>query len=195
MPSGGFRSCGLLFFLACFSSLIAAFLASDFFLARSFSMTCSGAWTTTYPAVSKPARPARPAICWNSRVRRIRCRLPSNFASPVNSTVRIGTLMPTPRVSVPQMTGQQPGLGELLDQAAVLRQHPRVVDADPAAQQLLRVLPKPGAEAEGADPLGDRVLLLGAPALAHDASSSAGGVLDRGRLREVHDVHRRLAWS
>jgi hypothetical protein len=34
--------------------------------------------------------------------------LPSNFASPVNSTVRIGTLMPTPSVSVPQMTRSSP---------------------------------------------------------------------------------------
>jgi hypothetical protein len=58
--------------------------------------------------VSNPARPARPAICRNSRVRSTRDRLPSNFASPVNSTVRIGTLMPTPRVSVPQMTWSWP---------------------------------------------------------------------------------------
>ena len=63
-------------------------------------------------------------------MRSTRCRLPSNFASPVNSTVRIGTLMPTPRVSVPQMTVQQPGLGELLHQPAVARQHPGVVHAD-----------------------------------------------------------------
>ena len=108
VPSGGFLRCGLDFFLASFAALSAAFLASDLALARSFSMTCSGAWTTTYPAVSKPARPARPAIWRNSRVRRIRCRRPSYFASPVNSTVRIGTLMPTPRVSVPQMTVSSP---------------------------------------------------------------------------------------
>ena len=31
-------------------------------------------------------------------------RRPSNFVREVNMTVRIGTLMPTPRVSVPQMT-------------------------------------------------------------------------------------------
>ncbi len=103
VPSGGFLRFGLDFFLG-----LAAFLASDFALARSFSMTCSGACTTTYPAVSKPARPARPAIWRNSRVRRIRCRRPSYLASPVNSTVRIGTLMPTPRVSVPQMTVSSP---------------------------------------------------------------------------------------
>jgi hypothetical protein len=37
------------------------------FSARSFSITCSGACTTTVPDVSNPARPARPAIWWNSR--------------------------------------------------------------------------------------------------------------------------------
>src|SRR5690348_470049 len=54
--------------------------------------------------VSNPARPARPAIWWNSRACRCRVLLPSYLDSAVNSTVRIGTLMPTPRVSVPQMT-------------------------------------------------------------------------------------------
>ena len=108
VPSGGFVSCALLFRLACFSGLSAAFLASAFFFARSFSIVCSGACTTTRPAVSNPARPARPAIWANSRERSTRCRLPSNLASPVNSTVRIGTLMPTPSVSVPQMTCSSP---------------------------------------------------------------------------------------
>ena len=42
VPSGGFFSWGLLFFLG-FDS----FLAADFALAFSFSITCSGAWTTT----------------------------------------------------------------------------------------------------------------------------------------------------
>ena len=47
VPSGGFLSWGLDFFFALFSGLSAAFLAADLALARSFSMTCSGAWTTT----------------------------------------------------------------------------------------------------------------------------------------------------
>ena len=38
----------------------------------------------------------------------MRWRVPSNFARPVINTVRIGTLMPTPRVSVPQMTFNKP---------------------------------------------------------------------------------------
>ena len=33
---------------------------------------------------------------------------PSNLVSPVSTTVRIGTLIPTPRVSVPQMTLSSP---------------------------------------------------------------------------------------
>ena len=37
-----------------------------------------------------------------------RVRVPSYFDSAVKTTVRIGTLMPTPRVSVPQMTLSSP---------------------------------------------------------------------------------------
>jgi hypothetical protein len=75
---------------------------------RSFSTTCSGAWTTTRPEVSYPARPARPAIWWNSRACSSRVLFPSYLDRAVNRTVRIGTLMPTPRVSVPQMTFSSP---------------------------------------------------------------------------------------
>ncbi len=42
VPSGGFRSCGFDFFLG-----FASFLAADLALAFSFSITCSGACTTT----------------------------------------------------------------------------------------------------------------------------------------------------
>ena len=42
VPGGGFLRCGLEFFFA-----FAAFLAADLALAASFSITCSGAWTTT----------------------------------------------------------------------------------------------------------------------------------------------------
>ena len=49
-----------------------------------------------------------PAIWWNSRALSCRIRVPSNFVSAVSSTVRIGTLMPTPSVSVPQMTRSSP---------------------------------------------------------------------------------------
>ena len=46
-PSGAFLSCALDARLARLASLIAAFFAAAFALARSFSITCSGAWTTT----------------------------------------------------------------------------------------------------------------------------------------------------
>ena len=87
-----------------------SFLGSSANFARifAFSTSCSGACATTYPTVSKPARPARPPIWWNSRLRRMRWRRPSNLVSAENSTVRIGTLMPTPSVSVPQITASRP---------------------------------------------------------------------------------------
>ena len=73
-----------------------------------FSISCSGASAMAIPSVSKPARPARPTIWWNSRLRRRRILVPSNLVSWVSTTVWMGTLMPTPRVSVPQMTGRSP---------------------------------------------------------------------------------------
>ena len=69
---------------------------------------------------SRPGRPARRSGGTRGRAAR-RTRLPSYLVSAVNSTVRIGTLTPTPSVSVPQMTFSRPGLGEPLHQAAVLR--------------------------------------------------------------------------
>ena len=165
-------------------------MASDFFFALSFSMTCSGAWTTTYPAVSKPARPARPAIWRNSRVRRIRCRFPSNFASPVNSTVRIGTLMPTPRVSVPQMTRSSPAWASCSTSRRYFGSIPAWWTPIPLRISFDSVLPKPAPNRNAADPGRDR-LLVGALADPRRRQQRRR-VLDRGRLGEVHDVHRRL---
>ncbi len=85
--------------------------------------------------------------------------------------------------------GQQPGLGELLDEAAVLGQHPGVVDADAVAHQLGQGLAEAGAEAEGADAVGDRLLVD----LDLRPLEQRGRVLDRGGLGEVHDVDGRLA--
>ena len=98
-PSGAF-----------FFTILRSFFSSSPALrrSRSFSTSWSGACTTTVPAVSNPARPARPATWWNSRALRWRTRVPSNFDSDVTRTVRIGTLMPTPRVSVPQTTFSSP---------------------------------------------------------------------------------------
>lgn len=98
-PSGAFFRTTLRFFFGSSPAFLTAF---------SFSTTCSGACATTKPAVSKPARPARPAIWWNSRARSVRTRVPSYLVSAVNSTVRMGTLTPTPSVSVPQITFSRP---------------------------------------------------------------------------------------
>ena len=64
-----------------------------------------------------------------------RACVPSYLDSAVNSTVRIGTLMPTPRVSVPQMTFSSPACASRLDEAPVLGQHAGVVHADAVADQ------------------------------------------------------------
>ena len=123
--------------------------------------TCSGACTTTVPTVSKPARPARPAIWWNSRALSSRaCARRRTWSAPVNSTVRIGTLMPTPRVSVPQMTLSRPAWASCLHQPAVVGQHPGVVHADPVAHQPRQRLAEAGGEPEVADQVGDGLLLL-----------------------------------
>ena len=122
-------------------------------------MTCSGACTTTEPAVSKPARPARPAIWWNSRALSIRCRRPSYLDSPVNSTVRIGTLMPTPRVSVPQMTLSRPAWASCSTSRRYFGSIPAWCTPMPCRTSRDSVLPKPAAEPEAADQLGDLVLL------------------------------------
>ena len=100
-----------------------------------------------------PARPARPAIWWNSRALqqpRAGCR--RTWTAPVNSTVRIGTLMPDAEGVGAADDLEQPGLGELLDEPAVLRQHARRgarrCRGAPAGDS---VLPKPGGEPEAAD--------------------------------------------
>ena len=98
-PSGG---C-LFFILRSFFGSSPAFATSF-----AFSMSCSGASAITMPSVSKPERPARPTIWWNSRARSRRILWPSNFVSAVSTTVWMGTLMPTPSVSVPQITGRSP---------------------------------------------------------------------------------------
>ncbi len=108
-----------------------------------FSMTCSGAMTSTSPTVSKPARPARPAIWWNSRAVRWRMRSPSYLTSDVMRTVRMGTLMPTPRVSVPQTTLRRPRWVSRSTRRRYLGSIPAWCTPMPARRNLLSVLPKP----------------------------------------------------
>ena len=85
---------------------------------------------------------------------------------------------------------QQPALRERLDEPAVARQHAGVVHADARAHEPRERLAEARREAESADRLGDLVALL-----ARDHPDRGQGLrpLHRGGLREVHDVHRRLA--
>ena len=84
---------------------------------------------------------------------------------------------------------EQPGLGQRLDQPAVLGQHAGVVHADAVAHQPGQRLAEAGGEPEVADRLGDRVLL--GPGGQVDARQRLRPLQRRG-LGEVHDVDRRL---
>ena len=109
-----------------------------------FSITCSGARMMTSPTVSNPARPARPAIWWNSRADRCRMRTPSYLTRLVSSTVRMGTLMPTPSVSVPQTTGSRPRCVRRSTTRRYLGSIPAWCTPTPCRSSRLRVRPKPG---------------------------------------------------
>ena len=125
----------------------------------SFSMTCSGACTTTVPTVSKPARPARPAIWWNSRALSSR-GLDAVVLGQAGEQHRADRHVDADAEGVGAADDlEQAGLGERLDQPAVLRQHPGVVHADAVPHQPGQRLAEAGGEPEAADRLGDRVLL------------------------------------
>ena len=134
-PSGGFLRWTLRSFLGSSPALASALW---------FSTTWSGAWTTTAPDVSNPARPARPAIWWNSRALSTRWREPSNLVSPVKTTVRIGTLMPTPRVSVPQMTLSRPAWARVSTSRRYFGSMPAWWTPIPCRTRRERVFPNPG---------------------------------------------------
>ena len=95
------------------------------------------------PAESKPARPARPAIWWNSRAVSSRGRTPSYLLSEVSSTVRIGTLIPTPRVSVPQMTLSRPAWASSSTSRRYLGSIPAWCTPIPVRTSRDSTLPKP----------------------------------------------------
>ena len=80
---------------------------------------------------------------------------------------------------------EQPGLGELFDQPAVLGQHAGVMHPDAVPDQPGQRLAEPGGEPELPDSLGDLVLLR--PGADVDAGQRLG-LFDRGGLGEMHDV-------
>ena len=69
--------------------------------------------------------------------------VPSNLASPVKSTVRIGTLMPTPRVSVPQMTRSSPAWASVSTSRRYFGSMPAWWTPMPLRTRRDSVLPKP----------------------------------------------------
>ena len=84
---------------------------------------------------------------------------------------------------------EQAGLGQLFHQPPVLGQHPGVVHADPVPDQSRQRRAERRREAEPADEVGDRgLLLLGAHVDAHQRLRP----LQRRGLGEVDDVDRRL---
>ena len=84
---------------------------------------------------------------------------------------------------------QQPALGERLDEAPIAREHAGVMHADARPHVARQGAAERRGEPEAADRVGDRVALLA----AHDPDARQRlRPLHRGRLREVHDVDRRL---
>ena len=82
---------------------------------------------------------------------------------------------------------EQAGLGEGFDEAAVLRQHPCVVDANPMQDKAFQRRTEALAEAEAADEGLDALLVrAGGDIDRHQRL----GALDGGLLGEVHDVDR-----
>jgi hypothetical protein len=143
----------------------------------------------TVPIVSKPARPARPPIWWNSRALRMRVDVPSYLARAVKTTVRIGTLMPTPRVSVPQMTLSSPACANRSTRRRYLGSIPAWWTPMPWRTNLASVLPNPAAKrnpptSSAISSFSARVSRL--TLISDCARSTADG------LGEVHDVHRGL---
>ena len=115
------------------------------------------------------------------------CRRTSTSA--VKTTVRIGTLMPTPRVSVPQMTLSSPACASFSTSRRYLGSIPAWCTPMPCRTRRESVLPKPAAKRKPADQLRDPVLLLpGAHVRAHQRLR----LLERGGLGEVHHVDGRL---
>ena len=98
--------------------------------------------------------------------------------------------MPTPSVSVPQMTFSSPAWASVSTSRRYLGSMPGVVHADAVPHQPGQGLAEARREPEVADQVGDGVLLR--PAADVDAHQRLR-LLQGRRLREVHDVDGRLA--
>jgi hypothetical protein len=69
--------------------------------------------------------------------------VPSYFERPVKTTVRMGTLIPTPRVSVPQMTLRSPAWASFSTRRRYFGSMPAWCTPTPWRRKRERVLPKP----------------------------------------------------
>ena len=180
-PSGAFLRCTLRRFFGVVPALASGALVLDDVLRRlhdDVARRCR----------SRPGRPAR---------RSGGTRAPSaaaaasrrTWSAPVSTTVRIGTLMPTPRVSVPQMTFSSPAWASCSTSRRYFGSIPAWCTPIPCRTSRESVLPKPAVNRKPPMQRGDRVLL--GPG-AHVDRHQRLGPLERGRLGEVDDVDRRL---
>jgi len=85
---------------------------------------------------------------------------------------------------------EQSLLGQCLDEAAIARQHPRMVHADTHSDESRQGLAEGRREPEVADRFGDDVAF---GARCHLDAGERLGTVQRRELREVDDIHRCLA--
>ena len=115
----------------------------------------------------------------------VRCFVPSNFVRPVSRTVRIGTLMPTPRVSVPQMTLSRPSCASCSTRRRYFGSIPAWCTPMPCRTSRESVRPKPAPKRK----LPMRAAIASRSSRGRDLDGhEALGPLEGGRLREVDDV-------
>ena len=130
--------------------------------AASFSISHSGAITTTVPDVSYPARPARPGDLVELARRELahpRAVVLRQRGDHHRADGHVDA--DAERVGAADHA-QQSTLRERLDEPAVPREHARVVHADPGSHVARQDAAERRREAEPADRLGDGVALLAA---------------------------------
>ena len=127
-PSGGFLRTTLRRFFGSSPALARRLLVLDHVLGRLHDDVAGG--------VEAGAPGAAGDLVELAGLQQPRAACRRTWSAPVNSTVRIGTLMPTPRVSVPQMTLSRPAWASCLHQppvpAAACRRGGRRCRAGPA---------------------------------------------------------------
>ena len=98
------------------------------------------------------------------------CGCRRTWTAPVNTTVRIGTLMPTPRVSVPQMTLSRPAWASCSTSRRYFGSIPAWCTPMPCRTSRDSVLPKPAAKRN--PPISSAIASRSLPAGHVDAQSA-----------------------